>query len=107
MNRCVVEKRGGGGMEEGSRTVERSRSEGEMAMRLIQAVSPAIWGRGDVWPQLPQRAASGSVVLPYLGSVVMSVAGCVIIEGLAGAWDLGHHLRPHWCSRAMLSLGSY
>ena len=34
MNRCVVEKRGEGGVE-GSRTVEKSRSEGEMAMRLI------------------------------------------------------------------------
>ena len=76
MNRCVAERRRceqGEGVE-GSCTVEGSRSEGEMAMRLIQAVYPAIRCHGDIWLELPQRAASGSVVPPYLGSVVMSVA---------------------------------
>lgn len=32
-------------------------------MRLIQVVYPAIWGRGDVWPELSQRATSGSVMM--------------------------------------------
>lgn len=56
-------------------------------MRLIQAVYPAIQCRGDVWPELPQRAASGSVVLPYLGSVVMSVAALSLKDlWVPGIW---------------------
>lgn len=40
---------------------------------LMWVACPTTWGRGDIWPMLQLRAVSRSVILLYLGSVLMSV----------------------------------
>ncbi|KAL6091213.1 hypothetical protein STEG23_017690 [Scotinomys teguina] len=89
-------------------TAERNGTKDAKMVRnsMIWVAYAVTWCHGMSGPVLPQRAMSGSVALPQLESVMLSMA-CVAIESLVDTCGLGQHLEPYRCQRATLLLGPY